>query len=196
MDFLNSDEGRILLARLRKGDVNAFEEVYQKCNGPLYLFVFRYIKSKQEAEEIVQDVFIQLWMKKENIRENLSFKSFLFTITKNKIIDYFRRKKTKDLYLNYLRNYTEIISTTTDQDFIYKDFDSLIAQIVNKLPEKRKMVFIMNKKLGMTRAEIADFFQVSENTVKNQLQEAMDFIRQNIRKEVFTLLFFLFVWLD
>jgi len=168
--------------------MSSFEEVFSIFQPKLLVFVFRYLKSKEDSEEIVQEVFIQIWENRSALNEKLSFKSYLFTITKNKIIDYFRKKKIETLSRNYILNFTELIQDTTYKEIIYKDYDTAISNAIEQLPDKRKVIFILSKKFGMTRSEIAKFYNISENTVKNQLQEAVNFLRDILKKEVFLLI--------
>ena len=179
------------LTKLRDGDLASFEEVFNIFQPKLYAFVFRYLKSREDSEEIVQEVFIQIWETKSNLNEKLSFKSYLFTITKNKIIDYFRRKKIDTLSKNYIQNFTELVHDDTHRDIIYKDFDTTLAKAIEQLPAKRKVIFILSKKFGMSRSEIAKFYNISENTVKNQLQEAINFLKETLKKDI--LIYILFI---
>lgn len=191
MDIYELRTDRQLIINLKEGNINSFEKIFNLFSPRLFSFVLRYIKSKEDTEEIVQEVFIQLWENRSKINEDLSFKSYLFTITRNKITDYFRKKKIEDLYRDYVKNFTDIISENIYKDLFNKDYDAVLADGIQQLPEKRKVIFIMSKKFGMSRQEIADFFNISENTVKNQLQEAMDFLRQLVKKEVlFITIFF------
>lgn len=179
---------KILMAKLKIGDINSFKKLYIIYQSKLYQFIFRYLKKKEDSEEIVQDILVHVWENRSNLNENLSFKSYLFTIAKHKIVDYFRKKKVETLYRNYIQNYIEIVNDNNNNELIYKDFTSELIGAIEKLPEKRKVIFIMNKKLGMSRIEIANFFNISENTVKNQLQEAMKFLRQVLKTETLVLI--------
>jgi RNA polymerase sigma-70 factor (family 1) len=181
----NLETETYLLTKLKESDIGSFEQIFDLFYQKLYAFVFRYLKSKEDSEEIVQDVFIQIWENRLNLNENLSFKSYLFTITKNRIIDYFRKKKVESLYKNYVQNFVEMVHDGTYKELIYKDYDIALTEAIQQLPEKRREVFILSKKFGMSRAEIAKFFNISENTVKNQLQEALSFLRETLKKEVF-----------
>jgi RNA polymerase sigma-70 factor, Bacteroides expansion family 1 len=172
------------LTRLKEGDMNSFEEVFTIFQPKLLAFVYRYLKSREDSEEIVQEVFIQIWENRTTLNEKLSFKSYLFTITKNRIIDYFRKKKIETLSKNYVRNFTELIHDNTSSELVYKDYDAVLAEAIEKLPDKRKVIFLLSRKFGMSRNEIANFFNISENTVKNQLQEALNFLRDILKKEV------------
>jgi RNA polymerase sigma-70 factor (ECF subfamily) len=187
MNTLNLELREHTLSKLKKGDMSSFEEVFALFQPKLLTFVFRYTKSKEDSEEIVQEIFIQIWENRSTLNEKLSFKSYLFTIAKNKIIDHFRKKKIETLSRNYISNFTELIHDSTYKEILNKDYDEVIANAIEMLPDKRKVIFILSKKFGMSRNEIASFYNISENTVKNQLQEAINFLREILRKEVFFL---------
>jgi RNA polymerase sigma-70 factor (ECF subfamily) len=180
------------ISGLIQSDWNSFKELYILYKPLLMAFVFRHLKNREDSEEIVQDVFARVWEQRQNINADLSFKSFLFTITKNKIIDYFRKVKTENLYTNYIANYIEIIQDTTNSNIASKEINQSLSKAISLLPEKRKTVFLLSKKFNLSRNEIAQFLNISENTVKNHLQEAIQFLRENLKDEV--VLLFLFIY--
>jgi RNA polymerase sigma-70 factor, ECF subfamily len=184
MNTSNLDLRENTLSKLKNGDLSSFEEVFNIFQPKIFAFVYRYLKSKEDSEEIVQEVFIQIWETRSSLNEKLSFKSYLFTITKNKIIDYFRRKKVESISKNYIQHFAEIIQDNIHKDLIYKDYDSILNEAIDQLPAKRKVIFILSKKFGMSRYEIANFYNISENTVKNQLQEAINFLKSILNKEI------------
>lgn len=191
MNLSNLELKENTLHKLKDGDLSSFEEVFAIFSPKLYAFVYRYIKSKEESEEIVQEVFIQIWETRSKLNEKLSFKSYIYTITKNKIIDYFRRKKIESLSKNYIEAFTNLVRDDTYNELFYKDYDSLLIKAIGQLSEKRKEIFILSKKFGMSRSEIASFYGISENTVKNQLHEALNFLRTILKKEIILITVFL-----
>ena len=80
-----------LVERLQKGDIEALDMIYFRYSGKLYAFGLKYLKSKEEAEELAQSVFLKLWENKENLKSELSFKSYLFTIAYNESCTLFRK---------------------------------------------------------------------------------------------------------
>jgi RNA polymerase sigma-70 factor (family 1) len=173
-----------LLVSLISGDWKAFGQLYHTYKPMLTAFTNRYIKDKDETEEIIQDVFLRIWEQRENIDVNLSFKSYLFTITKNKITDYFRKTKLTLLYQNYVQHFIELVQETDNYPYSGKEVNDALYGAIKKLPEKRKIIFLLSKKFNLSRHEIAEFMGISENTVKNQLLEAMHFLREHLKNEV------------
>ena len=188
----NSATEKQLLIQLKNGDISSFKDIYVYYKPLLFSFSLRYLKNKEDSEEIVQEIFVQFWENRHKIDTSLSIKSYLFTITKNKIIDYFRKHKVEALYENYVLNFIDLIHDNTQKDIIFKDLNTAVSEAIDKLSDKRKQVLIMSKKLGMTRAEIAKFLDISENTVKNQLQEALQFLKEAVGYE-FIFLFITFL---
>ena len=181
---MESVSGDIELAiRLQKGDVEAFDLLYEKYSGKLYLFGLKYLKSSAEAEELVQSVFLKIWENRKRIDKELSFRSFLFTVAYNDICKLFRKR-------NYLKKfisdtiYENIQSSTRMEESI--DFQSVlnrVQQIINKLPERQKEIFIKSKLEGKTTKEIAEELRLSPGTIDNYISETLKFIRSRLCNE-------------
>jgi len=173
---------------LTKGNILAFNTLYKEYSSRLYRFALGYLKSEDESEELVQEVFTIIWEKRADLKTELSFKSFLFTIAFNIIRKHFRAKA----YLaGYLR---EGISNDLDMRTTDKiEFNSLykyIIEIVDQMPERRREIFIKSRFEGKTIKEIAEKMAISHKTVENQLTEALKFIRTNLKKESISVILF------
>ncbi len=192
MDPFPPNKNRLLLSSLKKGNIESFESLYKNYQPKILAFSFRYLKVIEDAEGITQEVFIELWKNREKIDVNLSLSSFLFTIAKNKIIDHFRKQKRETLFNNYLQHYVDFTSSINIDNTGNNVTDKQIVTAIKNLPKKRKIVFLLRKKFGLSRKETADFLGISENTVKNQLQEAIKYLRQVLRRET-VLTIFLFI---
>lgn len=195
MDTLSSNRKRLLRSALKKkDDIDAFERLYNNYQPRIYSFSLRYLKVTEDAEGITQEVFIELWNNRKKIDVNLSLSSFLFTIAKNKIIDHFRKQQKQILFAKYLQSYIELSKIEPEADADPRFSVKQVGRAIKKLSEKRKIVFLLSKKFGLSRKEIADFMGVSENTVKNHLQEAVKNIREALSSNpeitILLLLFF------
>jgi RNA polymerase sigma-70 factor (ECF subfamily) len=159
----------------------------------LYRFAFGYLKSKAEAEELVQEVFTIIWEKRTELKEELSFKSFLFTIAFNIIRKHFRNKAYFTEY--FKKGISEDKDLQTSQKITYNSLYQYINELVDKLPERRKEIFIKSRFEELSIKEIAETFKISHKTVENQLTDALKFIRTNLNRESlpFILLFVLFI---
>jgi RNA polymerase sigma-70 factor (family 1) len=183
----------LLVRYLSKGNLLAFNILYKEFSGRLYRFAFGYLKSEAEAEELVQEVFTIIWEKRADLKEELSFKSFLFTIAFNIIRKHFR---TKDYLFEYFKTGTgDDLDMQTSQKVTYDSLYQYITELINQLSERRKEIFIKSRFEGLSIKEIAEELRISHKTVENQLTAALKFIRTNLNKEsiIVILLFALFI---
>jgi RNA polymerase sigma-70 factor (family 1) len=184
----------LLVHNLSKGNLLAFNTLYKEYSGRLYRFALGYLKSEVEAEELVQEVFTKIWEKRADLKKELSFKSFLFTIAFNIIRKHFRTKA-------YLSEYfkTGIISDLdmqTSQKITYDSLYQYITELVNQLPARRKEIFIKSRFEGLSINEIAEKLKISHKTVENQLTDALKFIRTNLNRENIPVILFFILFIS
>ena len=184
-----------LVERLIKGDVNAFDEVYKRYALKLYAFSFKYLKSKEEAEELVQSVFLKVWETQQNLKRDTSFKSFLFTIAYHEICNHFRQR-------SYLRKFIEssLISNQEASGESEAQLDALfirehLDRIIAKLPEKQRIIFLKSRLDGISTKEIAIELGLSPGTVDNYLSESLKFIRTHLSERNIAGLLFITLFL-
>lgn len=180
INFINEDE-KSLVKQLSKGSILAFNTLFREYNNRLYNFAYRYLRSKEEAEELVQEVFTIVWEKRTNLKKELSFKSFLFTISFNIIKKHFRSRTYLSEYYKGMKNiYTD---EQTSQQITYNSFYQLVNELVSKLPERRKEIFIKSRFEGLSIKEIANKLGISHKTVENQLSDTLKYLRASLEKE-------------
>jgi RNA polymerase sigma-70 factor (family 1) len=178
-----------LVRSLSKGNILAFNTLYKEYSNRLYRFSIGYFKSEAEAEELVQEVFTIIWEKRADLKEELSFKSFLFTISFNIIRKHFR---TKAYLSEYFKTAPfEDVDIQTSEKISSDSLSQFITKLVEQLPQRRKEIFIKSRFEGQSIKEIAEELHISHKTVENQLTDALKFIRTNLDKEsvAFGLLF-------
>lgn len=179
-----------LVKALSKGEIKAFNELFQIYGNRIFRFAHGYMKSVPDAEELVQDVFMKIWEKRSELKENLSFKSYIFTIAFNIIRKHFVKKALTTKYFE--QQVIEDADLSTFQNIDFKSTKKAIDYLVEQLPARRKEVFIKSRFEGLTVKEIADDLGTSPKTVENQLGEALKFIREHLGKEGFAgILFFI-----
>lgn len=178
------------IEKLREGDVEAFDQVYKRYAEKLYAFSLKYLKSKEEAEELVQSVFLKVWENQKKLKKETSFKSYLFTIAYNEICNIFRRRKYQQNFLSTIDiEGTEASEETEEQiDFVF--VKEQVDQIVAQLPEKYRKVFMKSRKEGKSTKEISDELNLSKGTVDNYISESIKFIRANLEDRHFSTLLF------
>jgi RNA polymerase sigma-70 factor (family 1) len=173
---------KAILKRLKAGDTEAFDAIYNIYSGKLYTFSFCLLKDHDLAEERVQDIFVTLWEKRELINVDLNFENYIYTICFNSIRKYFRRKKIEKKVNEYMLNNSPEGIPETYHTVIYNELFDLMEGAIEKMPEKRKAVYKMSRQEGRKIKEIATKMDISHRTVEAHLAKAMKFIRQELEK--------------
>jgi len=191
--FRDIENEEFLVRSLSKGNILAFNTLFKEYSGRLFRFANGYLRSEAEAEEIVQEVFTIIWEKRKDLKDELSFKSYLFTIAFNIIKKHFRRKAYLAEYLNS-EIYSDLDISTTDKI----DYDSVcdfIRKLVDRLPDRRREIFIKSRFEGLSIKEISEELGISHKTVENQITAALKFLKENLKREFLpaVLFFFLFI---
>ncbi|MBA7591181.1 ECF RNA polymerase sigma factor SigW [subsurface metagenome] len=184
-----------LVKSLKKGDLFAFDQLFSKYSKKLYYFAKGYLGSKEDAEELVQEVFLMVWNKRIELKEHLSFNAFLYTVTYNAIRKYFRKKAREKKYLDkFLEDYDGKHNKTV-LDIEYNNLLELANKAIEKLPEKRKLIFQLSRHKGLSNMEIAKRLDISKKTVENQIHSVLKFLREQFGKETFLTILFYYLFI-
>lgn len=167
-----------LLRQLITGDADSFREVYEYYQGKIFLFALRLTKSEAEAKEVVQEVFVKIWERRERINPEKNFSSYILTITKNLILDKLKKAaRDKIIQEKIYQNMLALQNTSVDR-LIEKEFARLYQQAVDRLTPQRKIVFMLSREEELTYEEIAQKLGISTNTVRNQMSDSLKSIRE------------------
>lgn len=183
------DDHGMLASRIKTGDKAAFRQFYNLYSKQIYGFALSYLKSKSEAEEIIQTVFVKIWETRNDIREGTSLKSYLYKITVNHIYNYLKYKKVRSSSANELRSSDSDNSTL--EKIYYNNLEENIQLLIEQLPEQRKVIFKLSRLEGLSHEEIARRLQISVRTVESQVYKALKFLKENLKEELLLLTFFL-----
>lgn len=191
-------EERELLERCSEGDRGAFARLYTSHLTALIRYVFLFTKSRELSEEIVQDVFVKIWEKKESLLYVQSFQSYIFKMAKNLLMDHLRKTKTENRYWSLSGPFSEESETQTDHELIYGQYFQLAQDAISQLPEKRKEIFELKTKEELSLDEIAARLAISKPVVKKQLYAAISFVKAYLRKhgEITTDMVIFMYWLS
>ncbi|WP_367997930.1 RNA polymerase sigma-70 factor [Zobellia uliginosa] len=179
------------LPLLRKGDQTAYEALFRIYYDKLLHIAEGYLGSEQEAEDVVQSLFLKVWERKHNFGEVTNLNNYLFTMTKNACLDQLKHEKVKDLFS---KNYSEkkkaiqnqFIMDETASSILEKDLEKRIKLAIEALPQKCKNVFMKSRVEGMNHSEIAKALDISKRTVDNHISNALKHMRLHL-KEFLTL---------
>ena len=168
---------KLLLTQVKEGSEKSFQLLFDSYSPPIYAYCLSLVKNKYYAEEIVQDVFIKVWVKRETLNPELSFKSYLFTITKNASFN-FLKKAAKDIKLREEVFYLSQKSYAQKVGHIQEtDIEKVKQQLIDLLPPKRKQIFEMSRNENKSYLDISEELGISMNTVKSQMNKALKTIR-------------------
>lgn len=171
-----------LLHQIVEGDASAFREIYERYQGKVFLFALRLVKSKAEAEELVQEVFVRIWEKRLSIRIEKNFNAYILTITRNLILDRFKKAaRDKSIQQKIYQNMEAFQNASVDQ-LIQKELERLHQQAVDRLSPKRKIVYLLSREEELSYEEIANKLGISKSTVSNQISESLKSIREFLSK--------------
>lgn len=169
---MNNRSDQLLLKRIKRHDQEALEQLFEKYYFPLCDFAFQFVRSFDFTEEVVSDVFMNIWNNRHKIQITSSVKAYLYTATRNQSLNYLKREKKDFDTLDVLEN--EPSETyQPDEELIFRELESRIEMLINTLPPKRKLVFKLSRLEGFTYQEIADILGISIHTVQNQMVKAV-----------------------
>ncbi len=190
---------RKLVNELKQGSESAFTTLYKIYEGGLYNFVFALVKLNGEAEDVVQQTFVKVWINRKSINAEMNFSTFLFTIAKNTALNSLRRIKNENSYLrDEMWKSVELSRCFTDEKIEYDELIFHIQEALNNVSNLKKKIFEMSRRNGMSYSEIGEQMGISKYTVKNHIAETIRLIRKeiennkHIRNSFTILLLFLF----
>lgn len=175
-------ENTKLVRLINKGDRNAFCELYIRFKDRLWSYCYSFLKSKQDTDDIIQDIFAYIWESRHLINAELSFSSFLYTITKNRILNHIRTANIKTQVHNYLSQLEEGLEKQADEELEFQDFQQILLRAIDLLPPKRRQVFNLSRNENLSRKEIAEQLGISVYTVQEHISESLKFIKKYASK--------------
>lgn len=171
-----------LIALLQKGDKEAFTLIYERHHRVLYLLAFKYLQDEMMVEDIIQNVFLKLWEIRASLSVSISLRNYLYTMTKNMVLNHIRNNKNMVLY-NYQVAQTLVDYNDNIVDKI-KDKDRLNAfyYALSLLSKNKKRICLLKMADKYTNEEIADEMGLSIHTVKSHYYEALKILRVHLDK--------------
>jgi RNA polymerase sigma-70 factor (family 1) len=169
-----------IIQLLKEGNILSFDILYEKYHRKVYSFALAYLKNREDAEDVVQEVFHNLWRARNQINETDVFSRYLFKITFNEIHKSFRKKASTDRQVETYLKKVVFEDNTTDIDIEYNSLTQCAEGIIAKLPERQKQVFRLSVRENLTNEQIARRLNISTKTVGNHLSAAKIFIKKRL----------------
>lgn len=181
-----------LIERIKKGDRCAFDTLYDRFFAKNYAYALRYVRNKSDAEDVVIQVFANIWEKRSKLNINSSVSSYLFKSVYNRCIDLIKNNNRYDFdYLNRDDFEKEAgVRYNVEDILLNKELNEIISASINNLPEQCKRVFELSRFEDLSQKEIAKKLNISENTVETHIGRALKKLRESLTKYILIFLHF------
>ncbi len=180
LHFSATDFDQSELKKLKEGDLAVFEKLFRHYYQPLVIFAGHYVSESQEAQDVVQDVFLQIWLHRDRIDPDRNIKTYLFTAVKNRSLKHLRHLRVKNRY--YVSQAALDPDPLTPEETTHQqEIAAAIEKAVQALPEKCRTVFCMNRFDRLKYAEIAEIEGISIKTVETHMGRALRFLRDQLK---------------
>jgi len=192
MVYQNLSE-ELLLIRCSHDDAGAFRELYHRYKEFVFTVVAARLNDEDEAKDIVQDIFVNLWASRANLHHLKDFKPYLYVLSRNQVISAYRKKSIRIRGEAYLIQQLSEIELSAEDRRLARELHNTIVQVVDQLPETMRHCYNLSKNEGKRNGEIAGILNISEKTVRNNVSEALKRLKlnlQNSHPELLILLLF------
>ncbi|MFA9214755.1 MAG: RNA polymerase sigma factor [Candidatus Methylacidiphilales bacterium] len=183
-----------LLRQMKQDDKKAFETLFKSHYASLVKFARNILKSNEQAEDIVQDVFIKIWDKRATLEETSSFKAYLFMAVRNQCFNTLKVNERKNWLNDEMENSETLSTNLIEANLNTKQLSDKISETIELLPEKCKLTFKLSRFENLSYKEIAETMNVSVKTVENQIGKALALLRKNVLPYLNTIILFYKIW--
>ncbi len=166
---------------IKKGNQKSFEVLFRKLYSDLVRYAFKITRDQSAAEEIVQDIFLYLWEKRNQLDVKGSIDSYLYSAVKNRCINWLKIELPKLQVTIDISDYEQAVRQSDNDENEEKVKKQLIDSAINRLPEKCREIFILSRSAGLTYQEIAEDLDISVKTVENQMGIALKKLRIELK---------------
>ena len=172
---------------IRLGDHKAFSELYDRYKVVLYIHAKRILNDEEESKDVIQELFINIWLKKSELIINTTVKSYLYFAIRNNVFNKLTRRKLEISYLNSLEETIANGETSLEENLREKELIDVIDREIMLLPLKMRNVFKLSRTHNLSHKEIAEKLNISDKTVKKQIGNAIKILRLKIKYFLFVL---------
>jgi RNA polymerase sigma-70 factor (ECF subfamily) len=185
----------LITKKLSEGDVNALEEIFNHFYPRLYHFSRSFLKLETGIDDILQEVFVKIWQNRRNIRNEDNFNAYIFTITRNLLLNELRRRLNDSKLKEQIYKRSVAEEYLLDRQLEYHELKERINLIVTELPESHRKVFILSRYDGLSHREIAKKMDISEKTVEYHIRQSIIIIKHKLNDLTFLIILYLSLFL-
>jgi RNA polymerase sigma-70 factor (family 1) len=176
-NYLTLTEKELVLL-LKEGDKSAFGQLYHNYRVRLYHNIFKMIQSDEEAEEILQELFVKIWLNRQNLDPERSFKAYLFKMSENLVYDFFRKAALNKKRKNHLAMAASGDVNNVERYIYFKESSRLVNQAIDNLPPRRKEIYKLCKIEGKSYEEVSRLLGISISTINEHIVKATKAVRK------------------
>ena len=170
-----------IIERIRNGDIEAFETIFRAYYQSLCIFSLRYLKRTDLAEEIVQDIFVNIWEKRFGLHLETSLKSYLYRAVHNNSLKYLQHKKVVDKHAQRIVDRKENYYSEPVNNIQLEELSKLLKSAFSSMPQKTREIFELSRNEGLKYNEIAEKLEISVKTVEAHMGNALKILRENLK---------------
>ncbi|MBC3540761.1 RNA polymerase sigma-70 factor [Rufibacter sediminis] len=167
---------------LTTGDVAAFERLYRGLEPKLYAFAMKLVRNREDAEEIVQEVFMKVWERRAFLDPTQNLDGYLFTTAKNLVYNKARHRVYEFAFAQYLADYGAVSENSTQTALEHQELVQLYEEVCASMPPVRRQVFVMSRAQGLSTSEIAAALDTSNSNIENHINKALKMLREKFKR--------------
>jgi len=190
---MDLDDQQRLSKGLKDGNKKIFEEIYKAYYPQLCFYCLRYVGDMEDSREIVQGLFLKIWIKRKELKINTSVKSYLYSSVQNYALNYIKQNKIKQRYINNTEYHHVQYTQNGHNKMEEEELRTLIKNAILKLPKKRREIFELSRFENMKYSQIAAQLTISVKTVEAQMSKSLSYLRQ-VLKEYTSAILLLLMW--
>jgi len=165
-------------------DYRAFTILYGRYSASIHQFLLKILKSAELTEDIVQEVFIKIWVNRKLLAQIKTFRAYLFISARNRALDSLKAAFRSDVAMSEVIHHFVAHRSTTEDDLLTREYLNFLNSILNSLPERSREIFSLCKEQGKSYEEVAGILGISRNAVKNHMVYSMKILRSSVEKEL------------
>ena len=172
-----------MISQVIRGDQAAFSSLYHHYVEHVFYFALRYLKTKEDAENVTQEVFVKVWETRRRLKPDGAFSAYLFTITKNFIFNIYRKKVNEAADLDHLIRVISHTESGTEKALYFQELQEQVDRCLKEFPEQRKKVFLLSRQEGLSHREISQKLGIAEKTVAAHINLGLQTLRKFLKEE-------------